>query len=177
MNPTMPPTISRKPAIRLALLEIRMDRPKRIVPIPSKEMESWIDAKGGIKQVALRAFQAAVDKISGMQGKDPSKWQWGKYHKVRFYNGVSSSLGPLGRLLNSKVVAMGGSGVTVGVASSYNGEIGFAAPWRTVIDMANPLQAYSVLRARAVKPILEPMVFGPGRRLDDREISRDKHES
>jgi penicillin amidase len=40
---------------------------------------------------------------------------------------------------------MGGSGVTVGVASSYNGEIGFAAPWRTVIDMAKPLQAYSVL--------------------------------
>jgi penicillin amidase len=41
----------------------------------SGEKEPWIDAKGGIKQVALRAFQAAVDKISGMQGKDASKWQ------------------------------------------------------------------------------------------------------
>lgn len=110
------------------------------------EKEPWIDEKGGLEKVALKALQLAVDQAVSLQGKQPSKWQWGKFHQVEFPHPLGS-VKPLNLIFNPKPVPMGGSKVTVGAAgwNKDTGEVNHGAPWRTVIDLADPSKSYNVV--------------------------------
>lgn len=106
----------------------------------------WITGKGGIEAVTAKSLQAAVDKAVDMQGNDPAKWQWGKFHRVFFAHPLGA-VKPLDRIFNAKSRAMGGSSVTVGAAGwdKSTGEVSHGASWRTVIDLANPLRSFNVV--------------------------------
>ncbi len=108
--------------------------------------EPWLEKKGGIEKLALEALQIAVDRAVSMQGDNPSKWEWGKFHRVVFGHTLGSQK-PLNLIFNAKPVEIGGSRVTVG-AMGWNvntGNVTHGAPWRTVIDLADPLNAYNVV--------------------------------
>lgn len=110
------------------------------------EAEPWIDRKGGMEKVAVDALQLAVDRAVELQGKNPNKWKWGKYHYLQFTHTLGS-IKPLNLILNTKKAEIGGGRVTVG-AMGWNintGKVTHGAPWRTVIDMSDPLNAYSVV--------------------------------
>lgn len=110
------------------------------------EQEPWMDEKGGLEKVALQALQLAVDQAVSLQGKHPSKWQWGEFHQVDFPHPLGS-VKPLNLIFNAKAVPMGGSRVTVGAAGwdPATGEVNHGAPWRTVIDLSDPLRSFNVV--------------------------------
>lgn len=110
------------------------------------EREPWIDGKGGIDQVAVKALRLAVDQATALQGDDPAKWKWGEFHAVTFPHPLGSAK-PLDLLFNAKPVPMGGGRVTVGAAGwdKVTGDVNHGAPWRTVIDMADPSQSFNVV--------------------------------
>ncbi|MDR9856301.1 penicillin acylase family protein [Paenibacillus sp. VCA1] len=110
------------------------------------EQEPWIDEKGGIGKTALQAFQLAVDQAASLQGKNPAKWRWGKFHQVDFAHPLGA-VKPLNLIFNAKPVAMGGGRVTVGAAgwNSATGEVDHGAAWRTVIDLSDPMQSVNVV--------------------------------
>lgn len=110
------------------------------------EREPWIDEKGGIEKVAQQAFQLAVDQAASLQGKQPDKWQWGKFHQVDFAHPLGA-VKPLDLIFNAKSVPVGGGRVTVGAAgwNSESGKVNLAAPWRTVIDMSDSTRSFNVV--------------------------------
>ncbi|MED5017273.1 penicillin acylase family protein, partial [Paenibacillus chibensis] len=57
------------------------------------------------------------------------------------------SVKPLNLLFTAKATAMGGGRVTVGAAGwdAETGEVDHGAPWRTVIDLADPMRSYNVV--------------------------------
>jgi penicillin G amidase len=106
----------------------------------------WISNKGGMGQVALKSFQAAVDEVIDLQGDDAAKWQWGRYHRVDFAHPLAA-VKPLDLVFNAKSRPMGGSRVTVGAAGWDNqtGEVTHGGAWRTVVDLASPLKSFNVV--------------------------------
>ncbi|GIP38161.1 beta-lactam antibiotic acylase [Paenibacillus sp. J31TS4] len=110
------------------------------------EKEPWLDGKGGLETVALQALRLAVDDAVALQGREPSRWRWGKYHSVVFPHPLSA-VKPLDLLFDGKPVPMGGGRVTVGAAgwNAATGEVNHGAPWRTVIDLADPARADNVV--------------------------------
>lgn len=108
--------------------------------------EPWIDHKGGIEELAVKALQLAVDQAVELQGDKPSKWKWGKFHHVQFTHTLGS-VKPLHLFLNSKKVDIGGSRVTVGAMgwNTKTGKVTHAAPWRTVVDLMDIHNAYRVV--------------------------------
>ena len=112
----------------MALLEAAAGRPN-----------DWIQSAGGLERLATASFAAAVEKAAAMQGSDPNRWSWGKFHRLQPPHPVGAAAAPLGWLLNPTVYPIGGSGVTVG-AMSYgsDGMVTSFAPWRQVVDLADP---------------------------------------
>lgn len=110
------------------------------------EKEPWVDDAGGLEKAAVQALQLAVDEAVKLQGKKPAQWQWGNFHRVQFPHNLSA-VKPLHLIFNPKASAFGGGRVTVGAAgwNSATGEVDHGAPWRTVIDMSDPLRSYNVV--------------------------------
>ncbi|MFZ5827416.1 MAG: penicillin acylase family protein [Bacillota bacterium] len=99
----------------------------------------WIKAAGGLEKLAVSSFQAAVKDAAEMQGKSPAKWEWGKYHRIQPPHPIGGAVKPLGWILNPKAYPVGGSNITVGAMSfGKNGMVSSSAPWRQVVDLANP---------------------------------------
>ncbi|ARF70270.1 penicillin acylase family protein [Paenibacillus larvae subsp. pulvifaciens] len=117
----------------------------------------WIDDKGGFQKVAMRSFQLAVDQAVSLQGSDPEKWQWGRFHQIKFAHPLST-VKPLGLLFNAKAVSMGGSKVTVGMAEwdAKTGEVNLGGAWRTVIDLADPLKSFNIVGPGQSGQLLSP---------------------
>jgi penicillin amidase len=106
----------------------------------------WVEGKGGLAEVTRLALQAAIDQVVDLQGDQPEKWKWGKFHSVTFAHPLSS-IQPLDLLFNPTPVPMGGSRVTVG-AGSFNGrtgEVNHGAAWRTVVDVSDLTKSYDVV--------------------------------
>ncbi|MFB5083677.1 penicillin acylase family protein [Symbiobacterium thermophilum] len=99
----------------------------------------WIEAAGGLDKLAADSLQAAVDRAVALQGSDPGRWSWGRYHRLQPPHPVGAAAAPLGWLLNPTSYPIGGSGVTVG-AMSFGGDgmVRTFAPWRQVVDLADP---------------------------------------
>jgi len=99
----------------------------------------WIEAAGGLERLAQESFRAAVNRAVELQGRDPSRWAWGRYHRLQPPHPVGSAAAPLGWLLNPTRYPIGGSGVTVGAMSfGADGMVRTFAPWRQVVDLADP---------------------------------------
>lgn len=99
----------------------------------------WVKEAGGLEKLAAASFKSAVAEAVKLQGKEPSKWAWGKFHRIGPAHPLGGAVKPLGWLLNARAYPVGGSNVTVG-AMSFNRDTGMvssAAPWRTVVDLAD----------------------------------------
>jgi penicillin amidase len=106
----------------------------------------WVEQKGGLAEVTRLALQNAIDQSIKLQGNQPEKWKWGKFHSVTFAHPLSS-IKPLHLLFNPTPVPMGGSRVTVGAASfnGRTGEVNHGAAWRTVVDVSDLTKSYDVI--------------------------------
>jgi penicillin amidase len=106
----------------------------------------WIKEHGGLHNVLMTSYKKAMDRASSLQGNEPSKWSWGEYHQAIFPHPLSS-VKPLHLLFNPKRVPLSGSSVTVDSEGHVpdTGEVDYGPAWRTVVDMANPLESLNVL--------------------------------
>lgn len=100
---------------------------------------AWVKAAGGLPQVSLKSFKAAVAAAADLQGRNPSAWKWGKYHRIGPQHPIGKAVKPLGWLLNARPLPVGGSEVTV-AAMGYNAGTGLVSStgvWRQVVDFGN----------------------------------------
>lgn len=101
----------------------------------------WVTAAGGLEKLVQDSFKATVADLSNRYGNDPSKWYWGNFHRIGPAHPIGAEVAALGWLLNPKSQAVSGSGLTVG-AMGFNrttGNVTLAAPWRHVVDLADPV--------------------------------------
>lgn len=99
----------------------------------------WIKAAGGLEKLAVASFQEAVQQAAKLQGKQPAKWVWGRYHRIQPPHPIGGAVKPLGWILNPRSYPVGGSNVTVGAMSfGSDGMVRSSAPWRQVVDLADP---------------------------------------
>jgi len=99
----------------------------------------WIKSAGGLHRLGSESFKTAVAEVSELQGSDPQKWNWGKFHRVGPAHAIGGAVKPLGWLLNPTMRPVGGSNVTVR-AMSFDGTTGVVTSgpvWRQVVDLAD----------------------------------------
>lgn len=99
----------------------------------------WVTAAGGLDELAMNSFRAAVAEGQKMQGNDPARWSWGKFHQLGPEHPLGSAAKPLAWLFNPSSYPVGGSGTTVG-AMSYvwkTGKVTSGGVWRQVVDLAD----------------------------------------
>ncbi|MCT8138443.1 penicillin acylase family protein, partial [Anaerobacillus sp. CMMVII] len=102
------------------------------------DVSPWIGKKGDFDEVVVTALQLAIDRASELQGTNIKKWEWGKFHQVKFQHPLAA-ISPLHLLFNPNPQAVGGSAITV-MAASWNlttGEVNHGAGWRGVMDLAD----------------------------------------
>lgn len=106
----------------------------------------WMKDAGGFANVSYDSFKKAVDRAVKLQGNDPAKWKWGKFHRVPFHHPLSA-VKPLNLLFDPKPHPVSGSCVTVAAAcwNPGTGEVDHGPAWRTVIDMADPSKSWNVV--------------------------------
>ncbi len=90
-----------------------------IYRIVSGESDEWIDnintaETETLDDIVMKSYKDAMEMLSKLFGKNLSKWQWGKVHKITFIHPLGS-VRLLGLLfnLNSKEYSIGGSDHTV----------------------------------------------------------------
>ncbi|MFS8664859.1 MAG: penicillin acylase family protein [Limnochordales bacterium] len=91
------------------------------------------------QRVALAAFRDAVGAGVALQGTEPSRWQWGRWHRLTAYHAVGESVPLLGLLFNVGDWPVGGSDATPQAMGFHetSGRVAFGAAWRTVVDLAS----------------------------------------
>lgn len=106
----------------------------------------WIANKGGFEKVLLTALDRALDGIEAAQGKDATKWTWGKFHQVGFEHPLSGQW-PLQWIYNAEGRKPSpGTNTTVRAASWTNSGLNqHGASWRFVRDFAQPGYAYHMV--------------------------------
>ncbi|HET7578657.1 MAG TPA: penicillin acylase family protein [Bacillales bacterium] len=117
----------------------------------------WMQEAGGFANVAYKSFKKAVDRAVRLQGDNPEKWQWGKFHKVPFHHPLSA-VKPLNLLFDPPSHPVSGSSVTVAAASwnTKTGEVDHGPAWRTIIDMSNPSRSWNVVTPGESGHVLSP---------------------
>ncbi|HEY8418215.1 MAG TPA: penicillin acylase family protein [Limnochordales bacterium] len=90
------------------------------------------------QRVALAAFRDAVRAGVALQGSEPARWQWGRWHRLTASHPVAGPVPLLGLLFNVGDWPMGGSAATPGAMGFDNatGRVTSGAGWRTVVDLA-----------------------------------------
>lgn len=91
-----------------------------------------------LEEVATVAFRAAVRRAAALQGDDPSRWEWGRWHRMTVYHPVGESVPVLGWLFNVGDWPIAGSRATP-YAAGYDADSGLVehgASWRVVVDLA-----------------------------------------
>lgn len=116
----------------------------------------WMMDAGGFANVSYRSFKKAVNRAVKLQGKDPNKWKWGKFHQVPFHHPLSA-VKPLNLLFDPKPHPVSGSCVTVAAACANSaGEVDHGPAFRTIIDMANPSRSWNVVAPGESGHVLSP---------------------
>jgi penicillin G amidase len=98
---------------------------------------AWVKNTGGLESLLAQSFQDAVADVVTLQGKNPTAWTWGEYHRLGPQHPVGGAVKALGLIFNPKANPVGGSGITVG-AMSYSASTGLVtsgAVWRQVVDL------------------------------------------
>jgi penicillin amidase len=89
-----------------------------------------------------KAFAAAVDEIEKLQGKDPTKWNWGDLHGAIFRNATlgESGIGPIEALFNRGPFRASG-GDSIVNATSWSALEPYQVVWlpsmRMIVDLGN----------------------------------------
>ncbi|QOY36961.1 penicillin acylase family protein [Anaerobacillus isosaccharinicus] len=110
-----------------------------------------------LDELARETFAAAIDGIVDIQGKNTSKWAWGKWHTLTIDHPLGA-VKPLHLLFNVGKWEIGGSGATPN-ANAYNrhsGKVTGGAGWRFVADLASVNSMYDI-----VMPGQSGQVFSP----------------
>lgn len=91
-----------------------------------------------LEEVATQSFRAAVRRGVALQGDDPTRWQWGRWHRMTVYHPVGESIAALGWLMNVGDWPIPGSGDTPFAAGfdRSTGLVNHGAAWRIVVDLA-----------------------------------------
>lgn len=99
----------------------------------------WIKAAGGLDKLAVESFRAAVTELEERQGRNPNKWQWGKFHRIGPAHDIGASVKPLGWIMNPKVLPVNGSRLTVSALAwrRETGMVSHGGPWRQVVDLSD----------------------------------------
>ena len=97
------------------------------------------DGREARDHVLREALEAALDELSGTLGEDPSAWQWGDLHRVRFA-GQLAIVPDLAELFTAAEGPLGGDEQTVlqGLyepGSSYEALV--VPSWRQIIDLSD----------------------------------------
>lgn len=102
--------------------------------------------KGGFTKVTMESFSQTIDKITEMQGDDPSDWSWGKFHTVSFEHPLSQKW-PLHLFFNATSPVPLSGGDTVGRAgwNPDTGKVDHGAPWRTIVDVSDLSKSWNVI--------------------------------
>ena len=85
-----------------------------------------------------QSLQAAVEKLTRLEGADPAKWSWGQLHVMQFRHSLDRAPGAAA-LTDPKAIPRAGDGETVG-ASGYNGnsyEQVEGASYREILDLGD----------------------------------------
>jgi penicillin amidase len=92
--------------------------------------------------ILRQAIRDGRDEMTRMQGKDPSKWAWGRLHALTLREPTfgSSGMGPIVVLVNRGPVEVGG-GESIVQATGWTAPNGFATDWvpsmRMVVDLSD----------------------------------------
>ncbi len=91
-----------------------------------------------LEEVATRAFRDAVRRAVSLQGDEPARWQWGRWHRMTVYHPVGESVSVLGGLFNVGDWPLPGSADTPYNASfdAETGLVNHGASWRVVVDLS-----------------------------------------
>lgn len=80
-----------------------------------------------------RTLEAAAERLSLLEGPDPTKWNWGKLHFAQFHHSLSPAIKDLGPVPRS------GDGETVGATGFYGDsfEQVAGASYREILDLSD----------------------------------------
>ena len=106
----------------------------------------WIGQAGGIDSAVFTAFEAAVEEMTELYGKNVAKWQWGDYHQLTFNHNLAAASDIIAWYLNPEHVPVGGSRTTVQAAANReDGTVNHGASWRFVADLSDLSSAYHIV--------------------------------
>jgi penicillin G amidase len=90
-----------------------------------------------------QAFEAAVDELESLQGRDPFRWNWGGLHTVTFSNPTLGRSGPapIRALFNRGPFPSSGGSITVNAtgwsAASQSYEVRSVPSFRMIVDLSD----------------------------------------
>jgi penicillin G amidase len=108
----------------------------------------WWDDKGTIAEeqrddIFLASFAAAIDELEGLQGKDPSRWNWGDLHTLSFQvGGLGESGNPLVEILFNRGPFRTSGGASIVNATGWDASKGdyqvrSLPSQRMIVDLAD----------------------------------------
>lgn len=101
------------------------------------DVSDWVQEGGGLEALAAQSFRDAMAAGAAVQGPDPTRWSWGKFHLMGPQHPLAGAIPVLGQLLNTKEYPVDGGPQTVGVnAPARTGRVNWSAAWRQVVDVA-----------------------------------------
>lgn len=110
-----------------------------------------------LNELARETFEEAVNKAVDLQGSNPDRWEWGKWHAMTIDHPLGS-VKPLNYLFNLGSWELGGSGATPG-AMSYNvnsGKVTHGAGWRFIGDLSSTDNFYDISMPGQSGQVLSP---------------------
>src|SRR5690606_31851201 len=128
-----------------------------------------------LEEVATRAFRDAVRRAVSLQGDEPARWQWGRWHRMTVYHPVGESVSVLGGLFNVGDWPLPGSADTPYNASfdAETGLVNHGASWRVVVDLSTGSgRRRRRAPARQLGPRPQPPLQRPGRNVAGRPAVR-----
>jgi penicillin amidase len=99
-----------------------------------------------LDQVARETLTQAIESTVQLQGKNPDRWEWGKFHSLTIKHPLGA-VKPLNLLFDVGNWELGGSGATPG-ALGYNRkkeEFSHGAGWRFAGDLASLDSFYDIV--------------------------------
>lgn len=100
-----------------------------------------------LEEVLQRGLGEATRLLETRLGPDPTRWRWGRLHRLVFQHGLGSHRW-LGLWLNSPVIESGGDSDTImqtAVIPHQPFTPAWCPSWRQVVDLAEPERAATVL--------------------------------
>jgi len=111
------------------------------------EMTSlWIDdkttaEKESFDDIVMRSFTETVNELTGLQGADPEKWEWGKLHTLTLNHPMGSvkMLDKVLKLNRGPFEVQGGKHTVCPYAYNYNNlyKVNHGASQRHIFDLSN----------------------------------------